>query len=209
MADRPQQTTVIEPIDPFENGELNSLEGAPWPASSCSALAPPCCYAPRTSRRCAAYRLMTCARSLFGAPQARRPGRAAAHAHGSSLARRSGCGPGRLLRRMRPDAGLRAFGADFFEPIVTTRLIVPDPGGLCSAPLNMPELVGFARPQLACVRESYPQASGGTLQVAELRPDRMTCWTVPDFDVGDAHTSATCGAGVDAHREPTTMVCAF
>ena len=134
-------------------------------------------------------------RSLFGAPQARRPGRAAAHAHGSSLARRSGCGPGRLLRRMRPDAGLRAFGRNFLRANCHHAAYRARSRWTVQRALEHAELVGFARPQLACVRESYPQASGGTLQVAELRPDRMTCWTVPDFDVGDAHTSATCGAG--------------
>ena len=30
VADRLEETTVVEPVDPFEGGELDSLEAAPW-----------------------------------------------------------------------------------------------------------------------------------------------------------------------------------
>src|SRR6185312_15765707 len=53
-------------------------------------------------------------------------------------------------------------GSSFFEPIVTARLIQPEPDGVFIEPSAMPELVACARQQLACVRDTYPEASGGT-----------------------------------------------
>ena len=79
-------------------------------------------------------------------------------------------------------------GASFFEPIVTVRIMRPEPeGGPVAEPQCMPELIALARRQIAYVREECPAASGGVLQVAELRPTQVACWTVPDFDVDDTH----------------------
>ena len=33
VADRFEQAAGVEPIDPFEGGELDSLEGSPWPTA--------------------------------------------------------------------------------------------------------------------------------------------------------------------------------
>ena len=89
-------------------------------------------------------------------------------------------------------------GTNFFEPIVTVRIMRPEPEGGPVEPQDMPELVAYARHQIARVREECPAASGGTLQVAELRPTQVTCWAVPDFDVGDVHM-----IGVEAgHDQP-------
>ena len=79
-------------------------------------------------------------------------------------------------------------GASFFEPVVTVRIMRPEPeGGPVAEPQCMPELIALARRQIAYVREECPAASGGVLQVAELRPTQVACWTVPDFDVDDTH----------------------
>ncbi len=74
-------------------------------------------------------------------------------------------------------------GSAFFEPILCGRLVMPQPADV-PMPGSMPELIGYARQQVACLRDTYPEACGGSLQVAELVPDRIACWTVPDFDVG-------------------------
>ena len=33
VADGFEEAPVVEPVDPFQSGELNSLQGAPWPAA--------------------------------------------------------------------------------------------------------------------------------------------------------------------------------
>ncbi|MBV8589162.1 MAG: hypothetical protein JO212_03735 [Acetobacteraceae bacterium] len=90
-------------------------------------------------------------------------------------------------------------GASFFEPVVTVRIMRPEPeGGPVAEPQCMPELIALARRQIAYVRESCPTATGGVLQVAELRPTEIICRTIPDFDVGDVHM-----IGVEAgHDQP-------
>ena len=33
VADGPEETPVVEPVDPFQRGELDGFEGAPWSGS--------------------------------------------------------------------------------------------------------------------------------------------------------------------------------
>lgn len=73
-------------------------------------------------------------------------------------------------------------GAGFFEPTLAARLVLPRPIDV-PMPTSMPELVAFARRQVACLRDTFPDATGGSLQVAELLPDRIVCTTVPAWRV--------------------------
>ena len=76
-------------------------------------------------------------------------------------------------------------GSAFFEPTLCGRFVLPQPAD-APGPGSMTELVAYARRQVACLRESLPDACGGSLQVAELLEDRITTWVVPDFDVAQA-----------------------
>ena len=81
------------------------------------------------------------------------------------------------------------FGAStYFAPVLASRFISPEPDDFPEAwfPTMRRDLVNLSSTQCEILEPNLPEAGGGSLTIAELRPNTIAIETIPNF-----HTGAT------------------
>lgn len=91
----------------------------------------------------------------------------------------------------------RFAAAAFFEPVLVSRLCCPSDPALdtdierADSVRDLERIACIARRQIALLRSrGLPDATGGTLVIAELAPAAVRCWRLPDFDVPSSSEAA-------------------